>query len=179
MGDPLGAASSIIGVVAFGLKFATTLQTYIEAVSDARESLRDIAFDVSATASALDQLHHFIQADENGKVIANDSGVQEVARLASKCRQVYTAVIDLIAKAVGAPRDDDGEVLIDALDAIDLNESNARRLVQKLKWPFQEPRIKRHQEELRWLKISLLFHVQLMELAKTKIMLVLPIVNLC
>lgn len=170
MGDPLGAASSIIGVVAFGLKFATTLQTYIEAVSDARESLRDIAFDVSATASALDQLHHFIQADENGKVIANDSGVQEVARLASKCRQVYTAVIDLIAKAVGAPRDDDGEVLIDALDAIDLNESNARRLVQKLKWPFQEPRIKRHQEELRWLKISLLFHVQLMELAKTKIM---------
>ncbi|KAI0883206.1 uncharacterized protein GGS22DRAFT_168121 [Annulohypoxylon maeteangense] len=170
MGDPLGVASSIVGIAAFGLKFATTLQTYIEAVADARESLRDIAFDVSATASALDQLHRFIKADENGKSIANDSGVQEVARLASKCKQVYTAVINLIAKAVSAPKDDNGEVLIDALDAIDLDESNVRRLVQKLKWPFQEPRIKKHQEELRWLKISLLFHLRLMELAKTKIM---------
>ncbi|KAI1452715.1 hypothetical protein F4805DRAFT_446382 [Annulohypoxylon moriforme] len=169
MGDPLGAAGSIIGIAAFGLKFATTLQTYIEAVSDARDSLRDIAFDISATASALDQLHHFIKADENGKAIANDSGIQEVARLAFKCKQVYTAVIDLIAKAVGAPRDENGEILIDALDAIDLNESNVKRLVQKLRWPFQEPRIKKHQEELRWLKISLLFHLRLMEFAKTKI----------
>ncbi|KAI2464895.1 hypothetical protein F4781DRAFT_51897 [Annulohypoxylon bovei var. microspora] len=170
MGDPLGAAGSIIGIAAFGLKFATTLQTYIEAVADARESLRDIAFDVSATASALDQLHQLIKVDDNCKAIANDSGVQEAARLASKCKQVYTAVINLIAKAVGVLRDSDGEISIDALDAIDLNESTAVRLVQRLKWPFQEPRIRKHQEELRWLKISLLLHLRLMELAKTKMM---------
>ncbi|KAI1214638.1 uncharacterized protein F4807DRAFT_404055 [Annulohypoxylon truncatum] len=170
MGDPLGAAGSIIGIAAFGLKCVTTLQTYVEAVVDARKSLRDIAFDVSVTASALNQLHQFIELDKNGKAVANDSGVQEVARLASKCKQVYTAVMKLISKAVGAPRDDNGEISIDALDSIDLNESNVKRLVQRLKWPFKQHRIKKHQEELRWLKISLLFHLRLMELAKTKIM---------
>ncbi|KAI1414577.1 hypothetical protein F5Y13DRAFT_197574 [Hypoxylon sp. FL1857] len=167
MADPLGAAGSIVGIAAFGLKFATTLQTYIEAVADARESLRDITFDVSATASALEQLHEFTKTDENGKAIANDAGVQEVSRLASQCKKVYTAIIDLIAKAVGVPRDDNGEV---SLDALDLNRLNVTSLIQKLKWPFKEPRIKKHQEELRWLKISLLFQLRLMELAKTKMM---------
>ncbi|KAI0833023.1 hypothetical protein F5Y06DRAFT_184522 [Hypoxylon sp. FL0890] len=167
MADPLGAAGSIIGIAAFGLKFATTLQTYIEAVADARESLRDIAFDVSATASALEQLNEFINIDENGKAIANDSGVQQALRLAAQCKQVYTAIIDLIAKAAGVSRDGNGE---ESLDALDLDSLNATSLMQRLKWPFKEPRIKKHQEELRWLKISLLFHLRLMELAKTKMM---------
>ncbi|OTA67870.1 hypothetical protein K449DRAFT_186168 [Hypoxylon sp. EC38] len=167
MADPLGAAGSIVGIAAFGLQFATTLQTYIETVADARGTLRDIALDVSATASALEQLHEFTKADENGKAIANDLGVQQVVRLATQCKQVYTAIIDLIAKAAGIPRDANGEV---SLDALDLNTLNAISLMQKLIWPFKEPRIKKHQEELRWLKISLLFHLRLMELAKTKMM---------
>ncbi|OTB06137.1 hypothetical protein M426DRAFT_118791 [Hypoxylon sp. CI-4A] len=167
MADPLGAAGSIIGIASFGLKFATTLQTYIEAVADARESLRDVAFDVSATASALDQLHEFIKSDHDGKAVANESGVQQVTRLASQCKKVYTALINLLAKAAGVSKDDNGEV---SLDALDLDGSSATSLIQKLKWPFKEPRIKKHQEELRWLKISLLFHLRLMELAKTKMM---------
>ncbi|KAI0112651.1 hypothetical protein F4776DRAFT_640220 [Hypoxylon sp. NC0597] len=167
MADPLGAAGSIVGIAAFGLQFATALQTYIETAADARETLRDIAFDISATASALEQLHEFTKANENGKAIANDSGVQQVIRLATQCKQVYTAIIDLIAKAAGIPRDSNGQV---SLDALDLNTLNAISLMQKLKWPFKEPRIKKHQEELRWLKISLLFHLRLMELAKTKMM---------
>ncbi|OTA87277.1 hypothetical protein M434DRAFT_35422 [Hypoxylon sp. CO27-5] len=167
MADPLGAAGSIVGIAAFGLQFATTLQTYIETVADARGTLRDIALDVSATASALEQLHEFTKADENGKAIANDLGVQQVVRLATQCKQVYTAIIDLIAKAAGIPKDANGEV---SLDALDLNTLNAISLMQKLIWPFKEPRIKKHQEELRWLKISLLFHLRLMELAKTKMM---------
>ncbi|KAI1135726.1 hypothetical protein F5Y05DRAFT_416068 [Hypoxylon sp. FL0543] len=167
MADPLGAAGSIVGIAAFGLQFATTLQTYIEAVADARESLRDIAFDVSATASALEQLHEFTKINEDGKAIANDAGVQQVVRLANQCKQVYTAIIDLLAKAAGVPRDGNGEL---SLDALDLDGLNATTLMQKLIWPFKEPRIKKHQEELRWLKISLLFHLRLMELAKTKMM---------
>ncbi|KAI1480189.1 hypothetical protein F4774DRAFT_409009 [Daldinia eschscholtzii] len=167
MGDPLGAVGSILGIAAFGLKFATTLQTYIEAVSEAQESLRGIAFDVSATASALEQLNEFIQPNQGGKAIANASGVKQVERLASQCEQVYTAIIHFIAKAVGVPKDGNGKV---SLDALDLHSLNAPSRTQRLIWPFKEPRIKRHQEELRWLKISLLFHLRLMELAKTKMM---------
>ncbi|KAI1376507.1 hypothetical protein F4677DRAFT_418715 [Hypoxylon crocopeplum] len=165
MADPLGAAGSIVGIAAFGLKFATTLQTYIEAVADAQESLRDIVFDVSATASALEQIHDFVKADLNGKAIATDPGLQQVLRLASQCKQVYTAVINLIAKAAGLQKNGNGDA---SLDALDLDILKATSLIQKLKWPFREPRIKKHRDELRWLKISLLFQLRLMELAKTK-----------
>ncbi|OTB13683.1 hypothetical protein K445DRAFT_162872 [Daldinia sp. EC12] len=167
MGDPLGAVSSVVGIAAFGLKFATTLQTYIQAVYEARASLQDIAFDVSATASALEQLDEFIRPNQGGKAIANDSGVKQVERMASQCEQVYTAIVRLIARAVGVLKDGNGKV---TLDALDLHSLNAPSRIRRLIWPFQEPRIKRHQEELRWLKISLLFHLRLMELAKTKMM---------
>ncbi|KAI1651991.1 uncharacterized protein F4817DRAFT_87117 [Daldinia loculata] len=165
MGDPLGAVSSIIGIASFGLKFATTLQTYIEAVADAEENLRGIALDVSATASALKQLDEYMRPDQSGKAIASDSGVEEVARLASQCEQVYTVIIYLIAKAVGVPKDDNGKV---SLDALDLHSLNAPSRMQKLIWPFRESRIRKHREELRWLKFSLLFHLGLIELAKTR-----------
>lgn len=161
----MGAAGSIIGIAAFGLKFATTLQTYIEAVFDAQQSLQDIASDVSATASALEQLHEIVKVGENGKAIANNSGLHQVIQLASQCKQVYIAIINLIARATGVPKDDDGNV---SLDALDLDSLKATSLMRKLKWPFKEPRIKKHQDNLRWLKLSLLFHLRLMELAKSK-----------
>ncbi|KAI1469743.1 uncharacterized protein F4812DRAFT_469830 [Daldinia caldariorum] len=142
MGDPLGAVGSIVGIAAFGLKFATTLQTYIEAVSEARESLRDIASDVSATASALEQLHEFIRPDQG-------------------------AIIHLIAKVVGVEKGENGKV---TLDALDLHSFNIASRIRTFIWPFQQPRIRRHQEDLRWLKLSLLFHLRLMELARTKMM---------
>ncbi|KAI0380754.1 hypothetical protein F5Y04DRAFT_91233 [Hypomontagnella monticulosa] len=165
MAEAVGAVASIIGIAEFGLKFATTLQTYIETVVDARESWREITFDVSATASALEQLHRFTKPGENGKAIANESGLEQVTRLALQCRQVYTAIIDLIAKAAGIPRDDNGDV---SMDELDLDSLNSGSLMRRLIWPFQEHRVKKHREELRWLKISLLFHLRLMELAKTK-----------
>ncbi|KAI0851620.1 hypothetical protein F5Y00DRAFT_267773 [Daldinia vernicosa] len=165
MGDPLGAVGSIVGIAAFGLQIATMLQMYIEAVFEAQESLKDIALDVSATASALEQLDEFIKPDQNNKAIASKSGVEQVKRLASQCEQVYGAIIHLIAKAVGVPKDNSGKVTHDALN---LHSLNAPSRIQKLIWPFRESRIKRHQEDLRWLKISLLFHLRLMELAKTK-----------
>lgn len=167
MADPLGAAGSIVGIAAFGLKFATTLQTYVEAVADAHQSLKDIASDVSATASALEQLHEIINAssDANGKPIANDSGLQQVVQLASQCKQVYTAIIGLIAKAAGLLKDANGDV---SLDTLDLDSLKVTSLTRRLKWPFKELRIKKHQQELRWLKISLLLHLRVMELAKSK-----------
>ncbi|KAF3056496.1 hypothetical protein GL218_09484 [Daldinia childiae] len=172
MGDPLGAVGSIVGIAAFGLKFATTLQTYIEAVADAEESLREIALDVSETASALKQLEDYMKPDQSGQTIANDSGVEDVARLASQCEKVYTVIIYIIAKAVGVPKDDNGKV---TLDALDLHSLDAPSRMRKLIWPLREYRIRKHREELRWLKFSLLFRLGLMELAKNKKMFVLHI----
>ncbi|KAI1104857.1 hypothetical protein F4804DRAFT_351549 [Jackrogersella minutella] len=145
MAEALGAAGSIVGIAAFGL------------------NLRGIALDVSATASALDQLLAFIKADDNSEAIENDSGMQQMVRLASQCKQVNVDIINRVAKSAGIPSDDNGEVSVAALDLVNLN---APRTIQKLIWPFQERRIRKRQGGLLMLKFNLLFHLQLMNFTK-------------
>lgn len=174
MAEALGVAGSIVGIVSFGLQFATALQTYIEAVSDAENSLQDIAFDVSATASALQQLHDFIGVDsahgnDQGKKPAlNEAGLKEIGLLSSKCQTVYTAIAVLLTKASGQKDKIPSEV---TPDVAGFGAFKATMLCRKLRWPWLEPRIKKYQEQLRWLKMSLLFHLQLAQLAKTRMQL--------
>lgn len=189
MAEALGAAGSIVGIAAFGLKSLTTIQAYVDAVSDADSNLHSLVIEVKATASTLKQLHDFIVHDQAAAVvvaaegdgnidsdnggsnsirIANDEGVRQAIQLASQCKQVYTAIIKLIAKDVGAPRDGNGEVSLDDL-SLDAVKTPA---IQKFKWSLREPRVRKLREELAWLKFSLMLHLQVMELARSKMTLV-------
>ncbi|KAK8045371.1 hypothetical protein PG993_005395 [Apiospora rasikravindrae] len=169
MGDALGAAGSIVGIVAFGLKLATTLQTYVETVADAEQTLQDIAFEVSTTASALKQLQDLIEADalatqENRLPVLNANGKREIESLGRKCETVYQAIVHLLVKSNGA--DVEGH-LAKSTSIADLEALKTKTLFGKLKWPWVEKKIKKHQGELRWLKMSLLLHIQIAQLAQT------------
>jgi len=58
------AAGLAVGVVSLGLDLATRLQAYIEGVQGAGDHLRDVAGDVSATASIVRQLADLLEADK-------------------------------------------------------------------------------------------------------------------
>lgn len=106
--DPLSAASGIIGIVAFGMQLATTLQTYMELTIEANEALHDIVFDINATASTLKQLQDII--DDDKEAAMRDSrrhvfqNVTNVEVLALKCKKVYVKIIELVLKASGSNR---------------------------------------------------------------------------
>lgn len=167
MAEAIGVASGIVGIFGFGLQLATTLQTYVEAVLEAPERLRDIAFEVSSTASALKQLQDIIDSENkddreaNGtddivrrpKVFKHD-GRKEIETLAAQCGKVYVVIVGLVAKA--GPSDAKGKAKADTIDVQVLTAFNISR---SLIWPWVEPRIKRCQEQLRWLKMSLLFNL--------------------
>ncbi|KAI1876006.1 uncharacterized protein JN550_001502 [Neoarthrinium moseri] len=170
MAEALGAAGSIVGIVSFGLQFATSLQTYLEAVAGAEESMQDIAFDINATASALKQLHDLIEADKaatgNETRILNSKGVEEVLRLSAQCEKVYTLTMGLIAKA--ARPKFDGQSGGPAVTA-KWEDFKAATLCRRLRWPWLEPRIKKCQDQLRWLKVTLLFQLQLAQVARMQL----------
>ena len=170
MAEDLGATSSAVGIVGFGLQLATTLQTYVEAVIEAEERLRDIAFEVNSTASALKQLQEIIDADKadgnlqkNPKVF-KDEGRKEIEVLAVQCGKVYTTIVILVTKAGTSGWQ--GKMPANSLDVRTLRASSLSR---NMKWPWLEPRIKRCQEQLRWLKMNLLFNLQLASLARFQI----------
>lgn len=171
MAEVLGAAGSIAGIVSFGLQLATTLQTYIETMLEAEERLRDITFEINSTASALRQLQDILDDDKRGtgvgklspKVFKNE-GRREIEAIAQKCGKVYRTIVLLVNKAANlGPKN---MVSTASSDVVQLKISSLTRM---MKWPWVEPHIKRCQEQLRWLKMSLLFNLQLASLARLQL----------
>ncbi|RDL35254.1 uncharacterized protein BP5553_07185 [Venustampulla echinocandica] len=156
--EALGAAGSIIGIAGFGLQIATTLQTYAEATLEADDRIRDIANDISATASALQRLQAVITRDENlknGKVFSVE-GLKSVNKIASQCDTVFKRTVELLNKA-GKPE----EELANAERSKELKIST----LGYLKWPWLEPKIMRCRQELERLLVKLFLFLQISSLA--------------
>ncbi|KAM3549195.1 hypothetical protein MY1884_008848 [Beauveria asiatica] len=178
--DPLTAAGSILHIVTTGVQLATTLQTYMELAREAEHELHDIVFDVNATAVALKQLHTIIDADrdlsDRSAAVFKDHGVREVEMLALKCHSIYNNVALLIHRAshsdsADADRGRSSSSVPAAAPAADeaaLDPTTLRplTLIGKLRWPWLRPRILRCREQLNWLKLSLLFTLQIANIAQ-------------
>lgn len=167
MADPVGLVGSIVGIVAFGLKLGTTLQTYVELALEVEECLGEIIFDINATAGALGQLQDIIDIDkraakeQNRPLIFKDAGLNEIQALALKCEKVYKTIIVLVHKASSEPKK---PLAQEAIDPQLL--SKPFNIVRRLRWPWLEPRVARCHEQLRWLKVSLLLNLQIAHLAQ-------------
>ncbi|KAF5011713.1 hypothetical protein FDECE_2173 [Fusarium decemcellulare] len=171
MAEALGAAGSIVGIVAFGLQLAVTLQTYVEAVAEANDRLREVAFDVNSTAAMLKQLQGLIEEDRDADTpLFNVNGVRDVERLSKKCNKIYGGIVILLNKA--SEDGDKGQIKMETTaDAIPDASIKAINLSfrRKMAWSWLEPRINRCQQELRQVKLDLLLQVQVITLAQFKI----------
>jgi hypothetical protein len=173
MAEALGVSGSISDIVGFGLQLAVTLQTYVEAVTDADGQLCEIAVDVNSTASTLKRLQGLIDADEAAgegdaalKIFKED-GVKDIETLAVQCKAIYRLIIALVNKAT--QKDGKAKPTEDGLELkIKINAARS------LRYPWCEPRLKSCEEQLRWLKMNLLFHLQLASLARFQIQCVPP-----
>ncbi|KAM0435806.1 hypothetical protein ACHAPT_002694 [Fusarium lateritium] len=168
MAEAIGVAGSIVGIVAFGQKLAVTLQTYVEAVAESSDRLREIASEINFTAAVLAQLQDLIQKDHDANSpIFHANGVRHLERLADKCKRIYTGIIILLNKAVGDGEKNNAKSNVSAPSVDNLSSRiYALEFRRKLAWPWLEPRIKRCQQELRQIKHDLLLQMQLASLAQ-------------
>ncbi|KAK4448964.1 hypothetical protein QBC34DRAFT_101207 [Podospora aff. communis PSN243] len=170
MAEPLSIAASVVGVVSFGLRLATALQTYAEIASEADEALHDIIFDINATASALRQLSDLIESDksaasEQGRPpIFKEAGEADIRSIALKLEKVYKTIVVLVQKATNSKT---VNVISKNSDTV-IDPSLIKPLasLSKAKWPWLAPRVDRCHTQLRWLKISLLVNLQIAHLGQ-------------
>lgn len=156
---------SILGVAAFGLQLSTSIHTYVEAVWEAKDRLRDVAIDINSTASTLRQLQCLIDADEAQTIkVFRDDGLDEINNLATSCGKVYSLIVILLTKA-GTPKKG-GKVSAESIDPLALKTSVLTRHMQ---WSWLAPRIKRCQGQLRLFKTKLLLNLQLAQLARNQL----------
>jgi hypothetical protein len=165
MAEALGAAGSIDSIAAYGLQLATSLQTYEQGYSSAEENLCELGVNISATASALLQLQHVIESDKDlSTKVLKDEGVQEIENVAAQCEKIYKTVIILVNKAGKSANK--GKVAADFGDKPVLKPSN---LLWDIRSKWLDPRVKRIQEQIRWVKMKVLLDLQLAGLAKVQL----------
>lgn len=165
MAEALGTAGTIVGIVTYGLHLGTSLQTYEQGYSSAKEKLCELGVDISATASALLQLQHVIESDKNlSTKVLKDEGVQAIEDIAAQCENIYKTVIILVNKAGNSANK--GKVAANFGDKPVLKPSN---LLWDMRSKWLNPRVKRIQEQIRWVKMKILLNLQLAGLAKVQL----------
>lgn len=178
------AAASVVGIVSFGLGLAKSLQAFIDSVIEAEETITLIVAEVNTTASTLKRLQDVIDQDkaaseeEHRATVFNSIGVKEVDACALQCQKIHVQIIVLIEKA-SMPNGEDGSKDIGsqgpAADGpvepairLAVFSKNVTKLGRKMRWPWLEPRIKRCQEHLGHLKLSLLLSLQVFSIAQSR-----------
>jgi hypothetical protein len=170
MAEAPGAASSIAGTIAYGLQLATTLHLYAEGLSEAKEKLCDLAVGISTTAGALIQLQDAINADQtrsglhNGIRVFKDEGLKEIENVATQCAKIYTAIVIVVTKAGTSASKGKTTASFGEMPVLKLSS-----LIRTLRYAWLEPRLKRIEEQLRWLKMKVLLNLQLAGLAKVQL----------
>ena len=168
MAEAPRAPSSLVSIIAYGLQLSTNLETYAEGFSEAEEKLYDLSADISASAAALIQLQQVVEIDnvtpEGSIRVLKEEGRQEIENVAEQCEKIYKTVIIIVNKAGTSANK--GKFAADFGERPVLKPSS---LLRDLRWPWLSPRIKRIDEQLRWVKMKVLLNLQLAEIAKVQL----------
>jgi hypothetical protein len=147
MADPLSICASVVSLAGAGLKLSTTLYTYSATAFKADKELRDIAENVSVTSSVLVQLGRVLEEDKKAK-LCTDSALKTTESVAERCKSVFQELDVALQKSLSKSRD------------------GKMSTVQKMKWPFLEPKIKLAQSNLESIKSTLLLMLNVVSYAR-------------
>lgn len=180
--EPIGATASILGIAEFGLGLAKNLQTYIESVIEAEETIALVVAEVTSTASTLKDLQQFIDQDraaskeEHRATVFSTTGIKDVRACALQCQRLYSEIIAVVKKVsmqVGGKDAGPQSPAADDLNTFKLRlavlSKNITKLSRKMWWPWLEPRIKQCQEHLGRLKASLMLRLLVVSIAATRV----------
>ncbi|KAK1996875.1 hypothetical protein LX36DRAFT_682120 [Colletotrichum falcatum] len=160
--------SDMAGIADLGRRLATRLAAYEIGTSGSNSDIHGLAEDVLATAAALDELRDFLAADAARAAsppVYTRAGREAVEDLAARCAAVYATVVRAVYRASLAAKVVEG-VDFGALDPRDLRPSRLVAVKASMKWELVEDAIDGCGLRLRWLKASLLLHLQVANIAR-------------
>ncbi|KAK4442302.1 hypothetical protein QBC34DRAFT_418936 [Podospora aff. communis PSN243] len=182
MEDAAKTQPSIEGVIDYGARLATALDTFSALAKDVKELLEPVAAEVNASTSALRQLDQKLRGDKAAAEVQvrlhayKTEGTAEVHAIAEQCSRMFRLIVALLHRArdtKGASTivkvDDETQPLKPLNTDVDPASLNLFNFFSD-KWDdlaeWLTPRLSRCQEQLQWLKTGLLMHLQLANLAK-------------
>ncbi|KAI1615382.1 hypothetical protein EDD36DRAFT_485668 [Exophiala viscosa] len=144
-----------IGLLALGVKLSLTLYTFSETVSTADENVKNIARDVSLTSSVLEVLGANLRQDDHAR-LSSSKLLQTAGEVVAECETVFKNLDDVMRKAMTerASKRGMGTGIL-SLSAVD-----------KLKWPFIQPKVELLRTNLERLKSTLVLMLNVLTYAR-------------
>lgn len=148
----IGIAGSIVGIVAAGAKLTSSLYSFYGTMSEADETIRAIATDVSITTSVLQELNRNLEQDARVRV-SSSHAVETAKRAVEECDYVFSKIQRILQKAIKAPTQP-GKPLP--------REEIVVHVKTRLKWAFLQPSMNLLRSNLDRLKASLTLMLQVL-----------------
>ncbi|KDN67381.1 hypothetical protein CSUB01_07936 [Colletotrichum sublineola] len=161
----MALSPDMTGIANLGCQLATKLVAYEIGTSDSDYEIHSLVEDILATATALGELREFLVADACAPLpVYKRAGREAIEDLAVRCGKVYTIIIRSVYRASLAAKVVEG-VDFEALGPQDLKPARLIAVKANLKWDMVSDTIENCDLQLRWLKSSLLLHLQVANIA--------------
>lgn len=140
----VGIVASIIQIADVGLRLSLKLYTFGEIVSTADKSVISISKDVSLTSSVLKELGRILDKDEGRSKICSENAVQTADGIVRECLGVFGDMERILVRKIPHLGRSDGE-----------KAKRAKVLLERLKWPYLQPKLELLRANLERLKSTL------------------------
>ena len=148
----LGILASIAQLADYGFKLSIKLYTFSSAVSTADTSIRSISNDVSLTSSVLQELCRIIKSDDEH--VVSETAIEATKQTVKECLKIFEELDKALEKSLGnlgkggVPEDGKKRV------------NRGTVMLERLKWPFKQPKMELLRSNLDRLKASLTLMLQ-------------------
>ena len=116
----IGEVSAIASVISLGFSLATTLNTFISDVTDARDDISSLISDIEATVGQLRDLGKLIEKNETTKARSED-GLRNAKKCVTDCERIIVKLRKLLNKSAASTTS--VEVKRDEIDVSKLERS--------------------------------------------------------
>lgn len=152
----LGIIGSVIQIADTGLRLSIKLYTFGEIVASADKSIISLSKDVSLTSSVLKELGQTLENDgtHNSKFLTQ-TAINTADDVVKECLEVFKEMENIIVKKMPNLRAPGVE-----------NSSKATILLERLKWPYLQPKLQLLQSNLDRLKSTILLMLNVITYAR-------------
>ena len=153
----LGIAASILQIAGTGVRLSLKLYTFGEVVSTADKSVISISKDVSLTSSVLEELGQMLDKDRHMRV-CSQTALETADGIVKECLEVFEGMDKMLVKKLPHLGPGNGE-----------KAKRAMVLLEKLKWPYLQPKMELMRTNLERLKSTLNLMLNVITLAMQQV----------
>jgi len=161
----IGLVASVVQIADTGIKLSITLYTFAETVLTADKSIKEIASDVSLTSSVLEELGQNLKKDQKSR-LCSENAVKTAEGIVKECAAIFKEINETLQITLNKIKPTAGGYKAKGKDGSHGGKKMAVAALERLKWPFLQPKMQLLRGNLDRLKSTLVLMLNVITYAR-------------